>query len=239
MAKSARQQVFEGMELLPEALTPFVEKRLEAGIGKDWPVQVAERYSNLRPNKKGVVVWDQAALFNVMDRFWNEAFRSVLGKAERALINELGDVRNKLSHNEAFTYDDAERALNSMRRLMDAISVGEVSVAFERKLAESTASLRKAWYSHQKEHWLGWLKEYDGPGYYGRKTWDVTAETVYNRVNNPAMVLWLGEAAGIPTAQVKRAVAVAWEAPANFSSQCGAIRRVVPWTDIEPLLLKR
>lgn len=62
-----------------------------------------------------------------MDRFWNEAFRSVLGKAERSLINELGDVRNKLSHNEAFTYDDAERALDSMRRLMDAISAGEVS----------------------------------------------------------------------------------------------------------------
>ena len=127
MAKSARQQVFEGMELLPEALTPFVEKRLEAGIGNDWPAQVAERYNNLRPNKKGEVVWDQAALFNVMDRFWNEAFRSVLGKAERSLINELGDVRNKLAHNEAFTYDDAERALDTMRRLMDAISAGEVS----------------------------------------------------------------------------------------------------------------
>lgn len=127
MAKSARQQVFEGMELLPEALTPFVEKRLEASIGNDWPAQVAERYNNLRPNKKGEVVWDQAALFNVMDRFWSEAFRSVLGKAERSLINELGDVRNKLAHNEAFTYDDAERALDTMRRLMDAISAGEVS----------------------------------------------------------------------------------------------------------------
>ena len=28
MAKSTRQYVFEGMELLPEALVPFVEKRL-------------------------------------------------------------------------------------------------------------------------------------------------------------------------------------------------------------------
>lgn len=127
MAKSARQQVFEGMELLPAALTPFVEKRLEAGIGKEWPAQVVERYSNLRPNKKGEVAWDQAALLNVMDRFWTEAFRSVLGKAERSLINELGDVRNKLSHNETFTYDDAERALDTMRRLMEAISAGETA----------------------------------------------------------------------------------------------------------------
>jgi hypothetical protein len=45
-----------------------------------------------------------------MDRFWSEAFKSVLGRAERSLVNELGDVRNKLSHNETFTYDDAERA---------------------------------------------------------------------------------------------------------------------------------
>jgi len=127
MAKSARQQVFEGMELLPAALIPFVEKRLEAGVGKDWPAQVVERYSNLRPNKKGEVAWDQAALLNVMDRFWSEAFRSVLGKAERSLINELGDVRNKLSHNETFTYDDAERALDTMRRLMEAISAGETA----------------------------------------------------------------------------------------------------------------
>ena len=32
MAKSARQHVFEGMELLPDALIPFVELRLEAAI---------------------------------------------------------------------------------------------------------------------------------------------------------------------------------------------------------------
>ena len=32
MAKSTRQYVFEGMEVLPEALTPFVEKRLESAL---------------------------------------------------------------------------------------------------------------------------------------------------------------------------------------------------------------
>ena len=62
-----------------------------------------------------------------MDRFWSEAFKAVLGRAERSWVNELGDVRNKLSHNETFTYDDAERALDSMRRLMEAISAGETA----------------------------------------------------------------------------------------------------------------
>ena len=32
MAKSTRQYVFEGMELLPAALIPFVEKRLESSL---------------------------------------------------------------------------------------------------------------------------------------------------------------------------------------------------------------
>jgi predicted AAA+ superfamily ATPase len=58
---------------------------------------------------------------------WKEAFATVLGHPERSYVSELLDVRNKLSHNETFTYDDAERALDSMRRLMEAISAGETS----------------------------------------------------------------------------------------------------------------
>jgi predicted AAA+ superfamily ATPase len=127
MAKSTRQYVFEGMELLPAALIPFVEKRLESSLKGHWQVQVLEKLPSLRPNSNGEVGWDQAALFNAMDRFWGEAFKTVLGRAERALVNELSDVRNKLSHNETFSYDDAERALDSMRRLMEAISAGETA----------------------------------------------------------------------------------------------------------------
>lgn len=127
MAKSTRQYVFEGMELLPAALVPFVEKRLDSSLKGHWQVQVLEKVPSLRPNSNGAIGWDQAALFNAMDRFWNEAFKTVLGRAERSLVNELSDVRNKLSHNESFSYDDAERALDSMRRLMEAISAGEVA----------------------------------------------------------------------------------------------------------------
>ncbi len=124
MAKSTRQCVFEGMEVLPEALVPFVEKRLESSLTGHWQIQAAEKVSGLRPNPNGEINWDQAALFNAMDRFWADAFKTVLGRAERSIVNELVAVRNKLSHNETFTYDDAERALDSMRRLMEAIGAG-------------------------------------------------------------------------------------------------------------------
>jgi len=127
MAKSTRQHVFEGMELLPEALIPFVEKRLESSLQGHWQVQVVEKLPGLRPDSNGRIVWDQAALLNAMDRFWMDAFKAVLGRAERSIVNELVEVRHKLSHNGTFTYDDAERALDSMRRLMESISAGEVA----------------------------------------------------------------------------------------------------------------
>ena len=123
MAKSARQVVFEGMELLPEALAPFVEKRFETQVKGHWKIDVSNRL-RLRI-VKGEIAWDQAALLNAMDRYWGDAFRSVLGRAERAIVNELIAVRNKLAHNERFTYDDAERALDSIRRLVEAIGAGE------------------------------------------------------------------------------------------------------------------
>ncbi len=126
MAKSARQIVFDGMEVLPEALTPFVEKRLESALVGHWQVQVAEE-SRLRPDASGNIAWDQSGLLHAMNRHWGDAFGAVLGRAERAIVNELLDVRNRLSHNKTFNYDDAERALDSMRRLTEAIGASDAA----------------------------------------------------------------------------------------------------------------
>ena len=85
MAKSTRQHVFEGMELLPEGLIPFVEKRLENSLKGHWKAQVLEKLSGLKTNGKGELNWDQSALLNAMDRFWMDAFKEVLGRAEGPL----------------------------------------------------------------------------------------------------------------------------------------------------------
>ena len=127
MAKSTRQYVFEGMELLPEGLISFVEKRLESGIKGHWRTEVIERSRSFRSNTDGEINWDQQALLKVMEIFWNDAFRDVLGRTERSLVSELMEVRNKVSHNEKFTYDDAERALDSIRRLLMAVSASEAA----------------------------------------------------------------------------------------------------------------
>jgi len=114
-----------------------------------------------------------------------------------------------------------------------------VTSELERALA--TRSIRKndrVWYTSQKEHWLGWLSEYDGPGAYGRKTWDRSAEFVYNHIVCPPMVLWLGEAAGLSKTKIQAAKRAALTAPATLAAQCAAIRKIIPWAIIEERLAK-
>ena len=127
MARSARQTVFEGQELLPAALAPFVEKQLDSAMPGVWQRQVVERVRGLHPGASGKLVWDQASLLKVMMTFWKEGFAAALGQTERALVSELLEVRHTLAHEGAFSYDDAERALDSMRRLMDAVGAGAVA----------------------------------------------------------------------------------------------------------------
>ncbi|MDA8675490.1 DUF499 domain-containing protein [Alphaproteobacteria bacterium] len=124
MAKTARQFVFDGMELVPPALTPFVEQRLSSALTGHWQVTVSERYKGLKI-ENGKVNWDQQSLLQVMNMYWMEAFKDVLGRSERAWVNELTEIRNRLSHNERFSYPDAERALDTMARLLEAVSASE------------------------------------------------------------------------------------------------------------------
>jgi len=152
--------------------------------------------------------------------------------------------RYKLESSAKGTYSRATRGIMSPRDLAWRISRFRprppVTVAFEHAL-DSRGDWDKAdaWYSSQKEHWLGWLREYSGPGYYSRKNSDRTAEFVYNHVVCPPMVLWLGEAAGISRMKVQRAKHAALSAGHRLSAQSAAIRRVIPWTEVEAVLTRR
>ncbi|WP_205910816.1 hypothetical protein [Paroceanicella profunda] len=96
------------------------------------------------------------------------------------------------------------------------------------------AGYGKAWYRHQKEHWLGWLAEYDGPGAYGR-TPDMSrdARYVYNHIQCAPMLFWLAEALQVEQQKLSAAFDAVLAAPKRNASQCAALRRHIPWEDIE------
>ena len=114
------------------------------------------------------------------------------------------------------------------------------TIQFERALAKrgiwSTDGVR---YKSQQQHWLGWLAGYNGPGYYGRKNSRRSAEFVYNHIVCPPMVLWLGEATGIPKANIAKAIRAGLSAGRSLASQSAAIRQVIPWDAIQGQLEKR
>jgi hypothetical protein len=89
-----------------------------------------------------------------------------------------------------------------------------------------------------KQHWIGWLAQYNGPGYYGRKNSNRDARFIYNHINCPPMLIWLAETSGVPKLLIAASCRVA-SGVENETSACATIRRVLPWEIVESALRKR
>ena len=125
MAISNYERVGKALELLKQGLQPFVERELKAQHAQLWFEQAKASVSEPQANLFGTEAeprWDAATLLIVMWNQWNIVFRKTLGQAERTLVSELRDVRNRWAHQEPFSTDDAYRALDSAGRLLTAIS---------------------------------------------------------------------------------------------------------------------
>ena len=123
MAITNHERVGKALELLKTGLMPFIEREFKAKYGDGWAHEVKDILSDTRLGAgKSSSLNDVAALLVVMDRKWGDVFRQILGKTERSLVNELLAVRNSWAHQEAFSGDDAYRALDSAGRLLTAIS---------------------------------------------------------------------------------------------------------------------
>lgn len=124
MALTHHERVGKVMELLRQGLGPFVEREVREKVTKG-VVQMRELRRSLgdpRAFEKPVAEWDAAAQLKVMWTQWNDVFRYVLGRSERSLVQELRDWRNKWAHQERFSSDDAYRAIDSVERLLAAVS---------------------------------------------------------------------------------------------------------------------
>jgi predicted AAA+ superfamily ATPase len=124
MAITNHERVGKALDLLKEGLLPFVERELKTKHAQLWFDQAKASLSEGQSGLFGTEAqprWDAATLLTVMWNQWNDVFRKTLGQAERTLVSELRDVRNRWAHQNPFSSDDAYRALDSASRLLTAV----------------------------------------------------------------------------------------------------------------------
>ena len=133
MAITNHERVGKAMEWLSKGLQPFVERELKAHHGTQWEQVIKDV---VRFPGKTVNLSDSQVLLAVMWDQWNAVFKETLGQAEWSLVSELRDTRNKWAHQEAFSSDDAYRALDSIARLLTAVSAGAEAEEIEKQKLE-------------------------------------------------------------------------------------------------------
>src|SRR5271166_3644131 len=136
MAVTNQERVSKAMELLRAGLAPFVDREIQSAVkGGGVRMDAVRRFAD-DPNlgQKPITQWDVAGLLKIMWETWNDVFARTLGRAERSLVQELRDWRNKWAHQEPFSSDDADRALDSMSRLLAAVSAPQADEVGKMKM---------------------------------------------------------------------------------------------------------
>ena len=121
MAMTNRDRVGKALELLRDGLLPFVKREMEREYGRQWLTQAGYSLHRNTPLTEKDVSDVQALLVIMWDQ-WNNVFRDILGHTERSLVSEIREWRNKWAHQKSFSTDDTYRALDSIARLLTAIS---------------------------------------------------------------------------------------------------------------------
>lgn len=124
MAITNHERVGKALELLKAGLGPFVDREIKAAIAANaLSMQKVKSFvDDPMLANKGIIEWDSAALLKLMWETWNEVFRKTLGFADRSLVSEIRDWRNKWAHQAPISSDDAYRALDSAGRLLSSVS---------------------------------------------------------------------------------------------------------------------
>ncbi len=124
MAITNHERVGKALEHLKAGLAPFVGREIKAAISAHSLTMDKVRSFVEDPMlaNKPIEQWDVSPLLKLMWDSWNEVFKKTLGFSERSLVSEIRDWRNKWAHQQPFSSDDAYRALDSVERLLTAVS---------------------------------------------------------------------------------------------------------------------
>lgn len=136
MAKlTNRDRVDKALEVLRQGLAPFVESEVKTMSVSDTRALVGRVAADDRLyTNKTFAEWDVAALLKLMWEGWRDLFSLTLGHAERALVSELREYRNRWAHQGTFSSDDAYRVLDSAGRLLTAVSAPQADEIEKQKM---------------------------------------------------------------------------------------------------------
>lgn len=133
MATSNRERVGRGLELLRDGLGPYVLSQALAKLPKNQSDAISRRLLPKGPPKDAQKPADLAPHMDVqevifvMGDFWKEVFHDQLGHAGRTLLSELRNLRNDWAHMKKIEIDDAYRALDSITRMLEAVSATQAA----------------------------------------------------------------------------------------------------------------
>ena len=124
MAMTNHERVGKALDLLKAGLGPFVDREVKGALESRRldAFKLRDYAEDPVLANKPTSEWDVAGLLRLMWATWNDVFRTILGRADRSLVSELRDHRNRWAHQESFSSDDAYRALDSVGRLLAAVS---------------------------------------------------------------------------------------------------------------------
>lgn len=119
--------------------------------------------------------------------------------------------------------------VRSVKKVPPRVTIRQLMAAI-RRLPPDKPVVADVWYLTQKEHWLGWLSEYNTGGAYGRKPrMNRDAEFAYNHIVEPKMLLWIISAAKVPPKLVRAAQRAIKEAK-SMQRKSAMVRKLVPWS---------
>lgn len=128
MSQEAHECVGKGLSLLKKGLTPFVEARLESKLKGHWKIIILKRIPQIRNLvENGEIFWDTYLLLRTMMTFWSDGFNDLKHPA-RSYVGELYATRNDWAHQQNFTHEDADRAIDTIRRLLEIVGKKEAVV---------------------------------------------------------------------------------------------------------------
>jgi hypothetical protein len=120
LAPSNRDRIGRALEILGDALAPFVDRHMAAFLsqGRDWLEVMAERAR--REGRPDTYYRSDARVLLQVITQNPGAFRKKLSRLELAYARETAEIANRWAHLEPFTDDDTSRALDTMARLLRA-----------------------------------------------------------------------------------------------------------------------